>query len=100
MIDKGRIKRSFNTHALSYDQSAHLQQKVAGEVIERVRALGVYPDRILDIGTGTGFIAISLKKLFPFATSHACDIAYGMVTLAKSKGERLFYNQLEHTSSS
>ncbi|KPJ59597.1 MAG: hypothetical protein AMJ42_01865 [Deltaproteobacteria bacterium DG_8] len=95
MIDKERVKRSFNIHALSYDQSAHLQQKVAEEVIERVRAWGIYPARILDIGTGSGYIALTLKKLFPYTTSQACDIAYGMVVVAKDKGEKLFCNKLD-----
>ncbi len=95
MINKRRIKKSFNTHASSYDQSAHLQQKVAGEVIEQVKALGIYPNRILDIGTGTGYIALELKKLFASATVQACDIAYGMVMVAKVKGEKLSCNHLD-----
>jgi len=98
MIDKRKIKRSFNTYAYTYDQSAHLQQKVAGELIERVRALKIHPDHILDIGTGTGYIALALKKLFPYATSQACDIAYGMIMVAKAKGEKLFCNQLDFIS--
>lgn len=90
MINKQRIKKSFNVHARSYDQSAHLQQKVAREVIEHVRALGIHPIRILDIGTGTGYVALALKKLFSDATSQACDIAHGMIIVAKAKGEKLF----------
>jgi len=98
MIDKAKIKKSFTAHALSYDQSAHLQQKVAGEVIERMRALRIHPTRILDVGTGTGYVALALKKLFPDATSQACDIAHGMVMVAKTKGEKLFGNRPDFVS--
>jgi malonyl-CoA O-methyltransferase len=98
MINKQKIKKSFNVHARSYDQSAHLQQKVAGEVIERLRALRIHPTRILDVGTGTGYVALALKKLFPDATSQACDIAHGMVMVAKTKGEKLFGSRPDFVS--
>ncbi len=95
MINKRRIKKSFNAHACSYDQSAHLQQKVAREVVAQVGALKINPTSIVDIGTGTGYIALALKQLFPCAASQACDIAYGMVVVAKAKGEKLFGTNLD-----
>jgi len=89
-MNKTKIKESFSTHAASYDQAAHLQERVAGNLIEQVKALEVSPDRILDIGTGTGHIALACKGLFPEAAVQACDIAYGMVAVAKAKGDSLF----------
>jgi malonyl-CoA O-methyltransferase len=90
MMNKTKIKKSFSAHAGSYDRSAHLQQRVAGDVIEQVKTLEVSPDRILDIGTGTGHIALACKELFPGAAVQACDIAYGMLAVAKTKGDNLF----------
>jgi malonyl-CoA O-methyltransferase len=90
MIDKTKVKKSFTAHAPSYDQSALLQQKVAGEAVDQVKSLGLYPAHVLDIGTGTGYIALALQKLFPDATIQACDIAFGMVVVAQAKAARLF----------
>ena len=90
MINKAKVKKSFTTHALSYDQSAHLQQKVAGEVVDQVKTLGLHPARVLDIGTGTGYIALALQKLFAAATIQACDIAFGMLVVAQAKAKGLF----------
>jgi len=90
MINKTKVKKSFTARARSYDRSAHLQQRVAGEVVDQVRTLGISPAHVLDIGTGTGYIALELQKLFAPATVHACDIALGMVVVARAKAAGLF----------
>ena len=89
-MNKTKIKESFSIHATSYDQAAQLQQRVAEEVIGQIEALPMTPGRILDIGTGTGNLALTCKRLFPSAEIQACDIAQGMVAVAKVKGESIF----------
>jgi len=85
MIDKKKIRRSFNAHAASYDGSAHLQRRVAEELAEQIGLLGIAPAAILDIGTGTGYIPLSMSRLFPKASLQACDLARGMLLVARDK---------------
>ena len=84
-MDKNKIKRSFNAHAASYDGSAHLQRRVAEELAARIKSLDLCPSAILDIGTGTGYIPLSLGQLFPTASIQACDLARGMLLVARDK---------------
>ena len=44
---------------------------------------------ILDIGTGSGCIPISLKKRLPVSLVHSCDISEGALTLAKENADKL-----------
>jgi release factor-specific protein-(glutamine-N5) methyltransferase len=56
-------------------------------------ALGLIPKgkpaRVLDIGTGTGAIALTLKLERPEIEAHATDISGKALTVAKKNGEKL-----------
>jgi len=85
MINKAKVKRSFTTYAHSYDRSARFQQKVAAEIVDQVKTLGLHPGHVLDVGTGTGHVALALQRLFPASAIQACDIAPGMLAVAQAK---------------
>ena len=50
-----------------------------------------YP-RLLDIGTGSGCIALALKSKFPNATIHACDVMPKALELASKNAQNLGLN--------
>lgn len=58
----------------------------AGEV---ARAMDVSSPRILDIGTGSGCIAVSLKKALPDAYVEAWDISEAALAIAKKNAKTL-----------
>jgi len=84
MIDlKEQIKRNFSKSAKVYDDYATIHREVANSV------LGQVPEKdykyILDIGTGTGFLAFGLAERFNKSKIFAIDIAPGMIEHARAK---------------
>jgi malonyl-CoA O-methyltransferase len=85
MINKSRLKKAFNRSATTYDEYAKIQAVVAEELVCMVKALNIVPTQVLDIGSGTGAIALSLSKLFSTSKIFGCDIALAMAKRAEEK---------------
>lgn len=84
-IDRDAMRAAFEKAASSYDAAAVLQQEVANRLVERMDYMSMKPARILDAGTGTGFISQLLAGQYPKAKITALDIAFNMLKQAKIK---------------
>ncbi len=61
-ISKAEIARSFGAAVNTYDQAAHLQRQIAGDLLRAVESQALpFQDVVVDLGCGTGFIAQQLQ---------------------------------------
>ena len=84
-LNKALIKAAFNKAHTSYDESAVLQREVANRLDERLDFIKLQPQKILEIGSGTGYYTQLLKNRYPDATIISLDIAHAMLTSSRSK---------------
>lgn len=83
--DKRRIARSFGAAADRYDGVAGLQRSV-GEILLRLgEPHPGGPNKILDVGAGTGFPASRLRERHPDAELVLLDLAEGMLHQARKR---------------
>lgn len=83
--NKHTIKKHFESASSTYDEAAVLQKSVADDITERLRYISLKPDRVLDLGSGTGLLTNQLTQLYPKANIYATDIAFQMLKTAKNK---------------
>jgi malonyl-CoA O-methyltransferase len=89
-IDRSRVKRSFGRQASEYDRHADIQKKVINRFLEILRTQRIKPERILDVGTGTGTLLSLLPGLYRDSSLFGIDLATDMTRLAcrKMQGEK------------
>lgn len=92
LIDKSRVRRSFERAAASYDQAAVLQRAVADRMAERLQYIKHQPLAILDAGCGTGYARPLLQGHYADARLISLDLALGM--LHKARGVRPWWQKM------
>ena len=88
-LDKTLVRRHFDLAADRYDQHAVLQQQVAERMIERLQWVRLAPQRILDVGSGTGQCGRLLAKQYRRVPLVSLDLAPSMLRHARQQCSRL-----------
>lgn len=57
-------------------------------LLDEVEPVAGRPERILDVGTGTGQLALGATERWPRATVHGVDVSTGMAAVARAEAER------------
>ena len=77
----------FYSIQINVDQRCLIPRPETEFLVELIKNKISSPVKILDVGTGTGCIALMLKKLFPESIVDACDISDEALNLAKENSE-------------
>jgi malonyl-CoA O-methyltransferase len=86
--DVDAVRRAFDKAAPSYDVYAVLQRAVADHLIDTLSLFSISPERIIDLGAGTGYCAGPIQNRFPKARLTLCDISHEMLLAAEKKSRR------------
>lgn len=84
-LDFEEVRRAFDHAALTYDAHAVLQREVCDRLLTRLDFMTLQPDRVLDVGTGTGYGLAHLHTRYPVAELCALDIAPAMLAAARAR---------------
>jgi len=85
-FDLNRVRRAFDRAADSYQQFAVLQAEVCSRLLEKLDAVKIVPQMILDAGTGTGAAIPSLFARYKKAQIVTLDLSENMLHKAGQHG--------------
>lgn len=84
-INRSRVKRSFGSQAVKYDNLAIVQQRVVNRFLE-LNLYGVESvESLLDVGCGTGRLLESILARVPLTCVVGIDLAHGMLQSASAR---------------
>jgi len=82
-VDRRQVRRNFSRAAQTYEQHDALQREVQQQLLERLDFYLQTPERVIDVGAGTGRGSALLKKRYAKAQVIALDLALPMLRAAK-----------------
>lgn len=84
-LNKKLVRSAFDRSASRYDEVAILQHDIGQQLLERLDFILMEPQRILDLGAGTGICSAALAKKYKKAQTIALDLAPNMLREAKKR---------------
>lgn len=85
VLDRAEVRRAFDRAASSYDAHAVLQREVCDRLLERLDFIKLTPQRVLDLGAGTGYGLQHLQMRYSEANLIGLDLAPAMLAQARTK---------------
>lgn len=79
------VRRGFARAAVGYDEDAFLPREVSLRMSEQLDFLKIEPQRVLDLGCGTGADAAMLTQRYPQAACVGLDVSLPMLEVARKK---------------
>lgn len=73
------VQKQFDHIATAYDEHAVVYKEVARRLVEKLDFIKLSPNRMLDLGAGTGYVMNGLAKRFPEAMGVSVDLSYDML---------------------
>ncbi len=84
-LDRKSVRAAFARAAARYDAAAVLQREIADRLLARLDYMRIAPQRILDLGCGTGYALSHLRRRYPGAHLLGLDLVHAMTKLARAQ---------------
>jgi len=81
-----QTRQHFQRQAAHYEQTAVVQQTIAKRLLARLCYLRMQPERVVDLGCGTGFVSAGLLQRYKKAHVISMDSAPAMLTYTRRQG--------------
>ena len=89
VVDARQVRRNFARAAPTYDAVAVLQREVGRRMLERLDYVRIAPERVLDLGCGTGASLAALGERYRKARVLGADCSEAMLAVGNARGSRL-----------
>jgi malonyl-CoA O-methyltransferase len=92
-LDSRTVRTRFQRAARHYDAAARVAKELAARLLEHLDPVRIEPNRVLDLGAGSGGLTAALSRRYRAARVLALDPAESMLGVARSKTWRLLTRQ-------
>jgi len=90
-VDAKQVRRNFSRAAAGYDDVAVLQREIGSRMLERLDYVKIEPQRVLDLGCGSGASLTALATRYPKAQVLGADFSAAMLGAARGQRSQLHW---------